>query len=779
VIQDALAGKRIAITGSTGFLGTALVERLLRCVPGCELVLLVRPGRRATAANRARREIFSNDAFARLRASLGDGFDAEVARRVTIVAGDVSSDGLGATDDDLAAFTGADVVIHAAAKVSFDSPIDTAVEVNLMGPLRVLQALQEANSPAHLIAVSTAYVAGSRRGRSPELPLSETPFSTDVPWRGEVDAARRARADADTESRRPELLAGFTKEARAEVGAAGAALVAAKAERRREQWVEDRLVEVGRARAKALGWPDAYAYTKALAERALLETAGDVPVTIARPSIIESAWSEPQAGWIRGFRMAEPVIIAYGRGLLREFPGIPESVVDVVPVDIAVAALIALAARGPDPEMGVFHLSTGARNPLRYRQMVELVREYFHQHPLYDSDGQPIVAQEWAYSTRGRAQRQLQRGLKALHAAEKVVSALPIRGQRAETAAKLEERRTQGERAMDYVKLYGAYAETEAVFDDTNTVALWNSLDADDQQIFGFDTRVIDWRRYVVDVHLPSVVQIARVRTTGGPKTSMGRSERGLRDVLAPERHIAAFDLENTLIASNVVESYAWLATRELPDDERASFTLRMLRAAPGLLALDRRDRGDFLRHFYRRYDGAPASRVKADAWEMFSDLLLNRSFPAGFRRVRKHRAMGHRTLLITGALDFVIEPLRPLFDDVVCARLEERDGFLTGELVDAPPTGEARASAMAAYADLHGLSLAESVAYADSTSDLPMLEAVGFPVSVNAEPKLAAIARKRGWHVEHWAKSPGAPHPLLPMSPRPLGRRAREKLSS
>src|SRR5207253_4471798 len=157
-----------------------------------------------------------------------------------------------------------------------------------------------------------------------------------------------------------------------------------------------------------------------------------------------------------------------------------------------------------------------------------------------------------------------------------------------------------------------------------------------------FDTKVIDWPRYVIDVHLPSVVKIARARTTGGPRTSMGRSERGLRDVLAPERHIAAFDLENTLIASNVVESYAWLATRELPDDERASFTVRMLRAAPGLLALDRRNRGDFLRHFYRRYDGAPASRVKADAWEMFSDLLLNRSFPAGFRRVRKHRAMGH-----------------------------------------------------------------------------------------------------------------------------------------
>ena len=48
MIPEALDGKRIAITGGTGFLGTALIERLLRSVPGCQLVLLIRPGRRST-----------------------------------------------------------------------------------------------------------------------------------------------------------------------------------------------------------------------------------------------------------------------------------------------------------------------------------------------------------------------------------------------------------------------------------------------------------------------------------------------------------------------------------------------------------------------------------------------------------------------------------------------------------------------------------------------------------------------------------------------------------
>ena len=99
-IPASLSGKRIAITGSTGFVGTALVERLLRGIPDCELVLLVRDGRRTPAAKRTQREILKNDAFDRLRETFGDDFDAKVASRITTVAGDVTRDGLGLSDAD-------------------------------------------------------------------------------------------------------------------------------------------------------------------------------------------------------------------------------------------------------------------------------------------------------------------------------------------------------------------------------------------------------------------------------------------------------------------------------------------------------------------------------------------------------------------------------------------------------------------------------------------------------------------------------------------------------
>src|ERR1700685_1985029 len=86
-------------------------------------------------------------------------------------------------------------------------------------------------------------------------------------------------------------------------------------------------------------------------ESALPAAAGDLPVSVVRPSIVESALAEPRPGWIRGFRMAEPVIISYARGLLRQFPGVPEGVIDVIPVDLVVSAIVAIAATGP-PQLG-------------------------------------------------------------------------------------------------------------------------------------------------------------------------------------------------------------------------------------------------------------------------------------------------------------------------------------------------------------------------------------------------------------------------------------------
>ncbi len=794
MISAELNKTRIAITGATGFLGTALVERLLRSVPESELVLVVRPGRRG-AQNRVDRDIFRNDAFERLRRRLSDDsndesyetFEAMCRRRVFAVSGDVGTDGLGMDPEGLALLATCDIVIHSAATVSFDSALDDAVEINLLGPMRVAAAMRAAaaareeptrgglktGESAHLIAVSTCYVAGSRRGSAPEELIDESPFFVDVDWQTEVDSARRARIDAEQASRTPERLSELAKQARRSLGAAGGPALTDKVEQLRQKWVAQQLTDAGRSRASSLGFPDAYAFTKALGERALVETRQNVPVSIVRPSIIESALAEPSPGWIRGFRMAEPVIAAYARGLLKEFPGIPEGVIDIIPVDLVVATILSVAARGPEHDgervhkPDVVQIASGATNPLMYAQLVDLVRSWFNEHPVYDERNQPISVPEWSFPGRGRVVRQLGRARKTLDLGERALNVLPLRGKQADFSAELEERREQLERANGYVELYGAYAECEALYLLDRMYALWESLDEDDRRDFCMDPRVVHWPTYVQTVHLPSMVKQARLKMQPGAKSTQSRSTRLRKQVLSSERQLAVFDLENTLIASNVVASYAWLATRHLNVADRMSFTVKTLREAPALLSLDRQDRSDFLRYFYRRFEGAPVELMARDSREMLSDLLITKSFPAGIRRVREHRALGHKTLLITGALDFVVEPLRPLFDHMITAEMTATNGSYDGQLTAVPPTGEVRYQTLVDFAEAHGLDLRQAVAYADSSSDLPMLEAVGFPVAVNAETKLASIARRRGWLIEHWTKSAGAPNRLLPIGPR------------
>ena len=125
---------------------------------------------------------------------------------------------------------------------------------------------------------------------------------------------------------------------------------------------------------------------------------------------------------------------------------------------------------------------------------------------------------------------------------------------------------------------------------------LWGSGDDEDHDRFEFDPGSIDWDQYVHEIHLPSVLEHTRVRTKPGKSVVDKRPDRQRKAILSPDRHLAVFDLEHTLMSSNVVDTYAWLASRHLSPSRRARFVADLARQGPSLLALDRRDRGDFLR---------------------------------------------------------------------------------------------------------------------------------------------------------------------------------------
>jgi fatty acyl-CoA reductase len=735
-IRAGLAGKSVLITGATGFLGGALLERILSELPDTSVVLMVR-GRYGSPPSSRVQEVLAGNAFRNFREAGG-----EVGDRVSVIEGDVS--------ESVPELAPVDVVFHCAASVAFDPPIDSAFQTNVLGVERLYRAIR---GRPHMVHVSTAYVAGVTKGVIPEAPLAHR-----VDWRAETEAALSCRRTVEDASRKPEILDRFMARARGEHRRAGPTTVAADAEERRRAWVDKRLVQYGRARAQTLGWPDVYTFTKALGERAAEEIAGSarLPLTIIRPSIVESALELPYPGWIEGFKMAEPIILAYGRGEIPEFPGLPEGVVDIIPVDLVVSAMLASSVVPPSSGAHYYHVSSGSRNPLSYQGLYRNVKEYFERHPLPQRDRGTIRVPRWQFPGRRRVDRMLRAGEKLVDAADRVISRLPRSGRVRGWARTVDRERGRLEFIRRYADLYGAYTEAEVIYTDARALELYRSLPEEDRRDFDFDAARIDWRHYLQEVHCPAVTVAMRA-------VSPRRPEPEVRVIPRHDGVVAVFDMEGTLLDSNVVESYLWLRLSELPGEQWPFEVGSVVRSLPRYLGAERRDRGEFLRTFYRRYEGASVEGIGRLVDEEVSELVLRRLSPAAVRRIKEHRAAGHRTILITGALEFFVRPLAPLFDEVVATDLAREEGKYTGFLSTPPLVGEARAAWLNAYAGRTGADLKRSYAYADSHSDLPLLRAVGNPVAVNPDVSLYRVARRRRWPIEDWKRSKGTPRVLLP----------------
>ncbi len=751
-IADRLDGTKILLTGVTGFVGEALLHLLLTQVPGCSVAVLVRPKGSAGGVERVTR-LLGKPVFARAVESAG-GVEALIESRLHVLEGDLAHPP--ELPGDL------DAVVHCAGDVSFDPPVDEAFRTNVVGTRALLQRVAEVGPHVHYVHISTAYVSGRRRGTVPEGPVDH---SVDV--EAELAWGLAQREAVEHRSREASVLHKLRQRAEKEHGRAGMLTAAAAAEERRRSWVRDELVRLGTERARILGWTDCYTFTKALGERVVEAYAEAAPVTVVRPSIIESALVRPHPGWIEGFKMAEPLILAFGRGELPEFPASAESTVDIVPVDQVAAAVVAVLAHPPEagrPDW--FHVASGFRNPLTFRRLYRIVRDYFDRHPFEVGDRGAARLPEWRFPGAPVVQRLLVTSERAHRVADYLVTHAPRADRTRDLARKLDRQRQRLEDLRRYLELYEEYAQAELTFSDDHTQRLGARLAPEDRDVFAFDTAVIDWDHYLGQVHCPAVTEpVRRLDKIRAARKAAART--GPRKV--PEDHeggaIAAFfDMDGTLLSSNVVETYLWMRLHDLDRSERFGEVARTLGKLPSFIRAERRERGAFLRAVYREYAGARLADLDAIVDELLASHVLARLSPDAVRRIREHRAAGQRTVLVTGAIRPLTRPLRPLFDHIEAADLavDER-GVCTGFLSASPLVGESRAAFIRDWSARNGVDPTRSFAYADSHSDLPMLAAVGNPVAVRPDVTLLRQARRSRWPVVDWASPPAASRTLNP----------------
>jgi len=216
------------------------------------------------------------------------------------------------------------------------------------------------------------------------------------------------------------------------------------------------------------------------------------------------------------------------------------------------------------------------------------------------------------------------------------------------------------------------------------------------------------------------------------------------------KRAAAFYDVDGTLIKTNIVHAFAWYAQHQPTVTGSLLQSLGTALSVPLFAAADKLSRKAFNELFYRYYRGQSEDRLTLLAEELFEDVIK----PSIFRRapdlIAESRRAGIVQVLVSGGLDFTVRPLaRHLgMDDFIANRLEFQRGYANGRLAKPFVAGATKSQILRDYADAHDIDLAASWAYSDSYSDYPMLAVVGHPTAVNPDWRLRATARSYDWPV-------------------------------
>ena len=317
------SGKKVLLTGATGFVGKVVLAELLRRrdeLDLSEIHLVIRKDKREDARARfvrlAASPCFSQipsgwEALCRVvEADLGD---AHALPRRTTLAGQITH------------------IIHCAASVEFDLPVAEAAAANVTSALHMLAFAKRCTRLERMVSVSTAYV---------------------TPHPGDGVAVH-------------EVLAPLPRAARAlyeEMRVGGGP-------------------DLDRRLFAETGHPNSYTLSKCVAEHLLLEEMGDVPLTIVRPSIVSACHALPFPGWIDSRAAFAGFVALIGLGHLRAVNVDPRAALDIVPCDAVAQRLITCAFLRDDPRGAIKHAVAGRRHSNGIDSSCGIILDYFARHP--------------------------------------------------------------------------------------------------------------------------------------------------------------------------------------------------------------------------------------------------------------------------------------------------------------------------------------------------------------------------------------------------------------
>lgn len=484
-IVQFLENRTILVTGATGFLAKIFVEKILRVQPNVKkLYLLLRAADSKSALQRLNAEVLAKELFRVLKDKLGSDLYSHLSQRVTPVAGDITYEDLGVKDSNLLEemWREVDVVVNIAATTNFDERYDVSLSLNTFGAKHVYNFAKKCSKIKLLLHVSTAYVSGERAGL-----ILENPYYMGETLNGksglDIEVEKKI-----IEDRLDEL----------------------KAEKATNEAIKLVMKELGIQRAKHYGWPNTYVFTKAMGEMLLGQLKGNMPLVILRPTIITSTYKEPFPGWVEGIRTVDSLAVGYGKGKLTCFLGDPNSIIDLIPADMVVNAMIvAMVAHANEACETIYQVGSSFANPVIFSKIQDCSQRYFLKNPwINKQDGQPVkVGDVTLLSSMASFRRYMairyMLPLKGLQLVNTGLCQL-LQGTYFDLSRKIRF-------VMRLVELYEPYLFFKGVYDDMNIEklrrAVKESSDADQTDMFYFDPKCINWEDYFIHIHLPGVVK--------------------------------------------------------------------------------------------------------------------------------------------------------------------------------------------------------------------------------------------------------------------------------
>jgi HAD superfamily hydrolase (TIGR01490 family) len=216
------------------------------------------------------------------------------------------------------------------------------------------------------------------------------------------------------------------------------------------------------------------------------------------------------------------------------------------------------------------------------------------------------------------------------------------------------------------------------------------------------------------------------------------------------KKRIAFFDLDNTLLTGD--SDVLWcdfLMDKGVLD--RAEFAQRNAdmerRYAEGTVGT-----AEFAHFYLGLLAGKSPAHFEPLRREFLASWVVPRIPPAALQLVQQHQSAGDLVVMTTATGRFITELTARHFgvEHLLAIEPELVDGVFTGRSTGVLNMRQGKVDRLHEWLRARGTALRDfhSTGYSDSLNDLPLLEAVNEPITVDPDPRLEAIAQERGWKV-------------------------------